>query len=147
VVKQIVSPIDHPFNHEGIYSQALALYKSGFRYWFNTDEIKVLNRHNRHFQAPCLEEELIAMCFRKPGPEECGQFFPTSLVLTHIADNIGSKLSAVKVGMAMKNMGFESKRHRGLKGWICVPVSGQDMVDLRKRMAMHAEDDGGVPLE
>jgi predicted P-loop ATPase len=136
VVKHIVSPIDRPFNHEGIFSQALALYKSGFRYWFNTDEIKVLNTHNRNFQAPCLEEELIAMCFRKPGPEECGQFFPTSLVLTHIADNIGSKLNSIKVGRAMKSLGYEFQKSHGIRGWICVPLTPEEMVNNRKRMAM-----------
>ena len=33
-VESIVSPRDHPFCYEGIYSQALALYKSGFTFWF-----------------------------------------------------------------------------------------------------------------
>ena len=46
-VESIVSPRDHPFHYEGIYSQALALYKSGFQYWFTKEEIQELNRHNR----------------------------------------------------------------------------------------------------
>jgi predicted P-loop ATPase len=136
IVKQIVSPLEQPFNHAGIFAQALALYRSGFRYWFNTEEIKVLNRHNRNFQAPCLEEELIAVCFRKPGPSECGQFFPTSLVLKYIADNIGSKLSAIKVGRAMKDLGYELKKRKGMRGWICIPLNSEEMVAERKRIAM-----------
>jgi predicted P-loop ATPase len=139
IVKHIVSPLEQPFNHAGIFAQALSLYKNGFRYWFNTEEIKVLNRHNRNFQAPCMEEELIPLYFRKPGPEECGQFFPTSLVLKYIGDSIGSKLNVVKVGKAMGALGFEGRRYKGTNGWICVPVNPQDMADLRKRMAMHAE--------
>jgi predicted P-loop ATPase len=140
VVKQIVSPLEQPFNHDGIFAQALALYRSGFRYWFNTEEIKVLNRHNRNFQAPCMEEELIPLYFRKPGPEECGQFFPTSLVLKYIGDSIGSKLNVVKVGMAMKNLGFESKVIKKIRGWMSVPINPNELADHRKRMAMQNDD-------
>jgi hypothetical protein len=46
----------------------------------------------------------------------------------------------VKVGKAMGALGFEGKKNKGIKGWICVPVNPQDMADLRKRMAMHADD-------
>jgi hypothetical protein len=139
MVKSIVSPVEHPFNHDGIFSQALYLYQSGFRYWFNKPEIDVLKVHNREFQAPCMEEELISVCFRKPGPEEIGQFFPTSLVLKYIADNIGSKLNVVKVGKAMGEIGFERKKNHGQKGWICIPLNAEEIIENRKRMAMHAE--------
>jgi hypothetical protein len=140
MVEKIVSPRDFPFNHDGFFSQALYLYRSGFRYWFNAEEIEVVSRHNRDFQTPSLEEELISCCFRKPGPEEIGQFFPTSLILKYIADNIGSKLSPIKVGMAMQRLGFERKRIEGIKGWICIPLSAEEIIDNRKRMALHAED-------
>jgi hypothetical protein len=88
-----------------------------------------------------LPLSLIPLYFRKPGPEECGQFFPTSLVLKYIGDSIGSKLNVVKVGMAMKNLGFKSKRNLGLNGWVCMPINPQEMADYRKRMAMHADDE------
>jgi hypothetical protein len=136
IVEKIISPLDHPFNHEGIFSQALYLYQSGFRYWFNSAEIEVLNHHNRDFQTPSLEEELISCCFRKPGPEEIGQFFPTSLVLKYIADNIGSKLNAVKVGRAMSSLGFKQKKSCGIRGWICIPMTPEEMIAERKRRAM-----------
>jgi hypothetical protein len=141
LVKSIVCPIDHPFNHDGIFAQALYLYQSGFRYWFNNAEIKILARHNREFQAPCMEEELIPLYFRKPGPEECGQFFTTTLVMKYIGDCIGSQLNVVKVGMAMAELGFKGKKHNGRKGWICVPISPQDLAEYRKRIAMHTDDD------
>jgi predicted P-loop ATPase len=140
-VKSIVCPIDHPFNHDGIFAQALYLYQSGFRYWFNNAEIKILARHNREFQAPCMEEELIPLYFRKPGPEECGQFFPTSLILKYIGDCIGNKLNVVKVGKAMKSLGFESKRYGGMNGWICIPIRPGDLEDHRKRMAMQSANE------
>jgi hypothetical protein len=136
-VEKIVSPLEHPFNHSGIFAQALHLFQSGFRYWFDTKEIEALNIHNREFQVPCLEEELISICFRKPGPEEIGQFFPTSAILSYIAGNIGSKLNVVKVGMAMKRLGFENIRGaHGSRGWNCIQMTPEEIVCLRKRLAM-----------
>ena len=73
-VESIVSPPDHPFPYEGIYSQALALYKSGFQYWFTKEEIMQLNSHNRKFEAPHLEQELVDLFFRKPLDHEHGEF-------------------------------------------------------------------------
>jgi predicted P-loop ATPase len=140
-VTSIVSPRLHPFNHTGIFSQIYHLYKTGFRYWFDLDEINVLARHNRDYQVPCMEEELIPLHFRKPGPDEIGQFFSTSDILKHIGDNISYKLSLVKVGKAMSQLGFEKRRSGSLNGWICIPINPQDFVDQRKRMAMHSEKD------
>jgi hypothetical protein len=140
MVEAITSPLEQPFNHAGIFAQAKALYDSGFRYWFDSDEIDELGAHNRNFQAPCLEEELISMCFRKPGPEETPQFFSTGYVLQYIANCLGSKLSAVRVGRAMKALGFEGAKRNGIRGWICIPLSGEDMVALRKRLAMSGSD-------
>jgi hypothetical protein len=40
----------------------------------------------------------------------------------------------------MKNLGFERKRSHGIKGWICIPLSAEEMIENRKRMAMHAEE-------
>jgi hypothetical protein len=95
-----------------------------------------------------MEEELIPLYFRKPGPEECGQFFSTTLVMKYIGDCIGSKLNVVKVGMAMERLGFEKKKSHGTKGWICIPFNSNELTDQRKRLAMNSDsdDDAGVPL-
>ena len=65
-VESILSPREHPFHYEGIYSQALALYESGFQYWFTKEEIQELNRHNKQFETPHLEHELVDLYFRRP---------------------------------------------------------------------------------
>jgi len=77
-VESIVSPREHPFCYEGIYSQALALYKSGFTFWFTKEEIQEQNRHNRKFETPRLEYELVDLYFRKPLEHENSMFILTS---------------------------------------------------------------------
>jgi predicted P-loop ATPase len=136
MVEAITSPLEQPFNHAGIFAQAKALYDSGFRYWFDSEEIDELSTHNRNFQAPCLEEELIPMYFRKPGPDEVGQVFSSSAILTYIASNIGSKMSVIKVAKAMKDLGFEQKKNKGKRGWVCIPLTPEEIVAERKRLAM-----------
>ena len=38
-VESIESPREHPLDYTGIYSQAYALYRQSFRFWFTRDEI------------------------------------------------------------------------------------------------------------
>ena len=44
-------------SYELVYSQAYALWKSGFCHWFSQEEIRVLNTHNSRFEVPNLEED------------------------------------------------------------------------------------------
>jgi predicted P-loop ATPase len=136
VATEIVNPRDYPYNYTGIYSQVYHLYKTGFRYWFNMDEIKRLALHNRDFQETSIEEELIPIYFRKPGPDEVGQFFPNSLIMSYLPSSYKNQLSPVRIGQAMKELGFEQKRIKNTRGWICIPRSPAEIEAERKRLAM-----------
>jgi predicted P-loop ATPase len=48
-VDSIVSPYTLKLDYQGIYSQAYSLLKSGFRYWFDTDETAEQESHNSRF--------------------------------------------------------------------------------------------------
>ena len=51
---------------DAVYTEAKALLKSGFRYWFNDDEIAELYRESEDFQVQTAEMELPLRCFEKP---------------------------------------------------------------------------------
>jgi len=55
---------------KNVYSQALGLYKAGFKYWFDTDEIELIESHNDPFRKRTLIEEYIMRMWEKPTPEE-----------------------------------------------------------------------------
>ncbi len=55
-----------PVNYTGVFSQACALLKSGFRYWLDADDIEQINRNNEDFRVRTPEEELFYTYFRKP---------------------------------------------------------------------------------
>ena len=108
-VESIVSPRDHPFCYEGIYSQALALYKSGFTFWFTKEEIQEQNRHNRKFETPRLEHELVDLYFRRPLEHENSMFMTSSRVLQIIGSGITQKLSATRIGMGFQRAGLSAR--------------------------------------
>ena len=140
-VESIVSPRDHPFHYEGIYSQALALYKSGFQYWFTKEEIQELNRHNKQFETPRLEHELVDLYFRKPTDSELGEFISVARALQLISNGISQKLSAVNVGRAFSDLGFKRVRTNSCRGFIVVCRTAEEIKAYQHRLLMDAEPD------
>ena len=140
-VESIVSPRDHPFHYEGIYSQALALYKSGFQYWFTKEEIQELNRHNREFETPRLEHELVDLYFRRPTDSELGEFMSVARALQMISNGISQKLSAVNVGRAFSDLGFKRVRTNSSRGFIVVCRTSEEIKAYQHRLLMDAKPD------
>ncbi len=126
-VDSIDSPYDYPVDYAGVYSQAYALLKSGYHYWLEDKEIEALNLHNRHFEIPCLELELILTHYRRPMPGEKCKFITNSQILSRINSGIRQKLSPVKIGMALKQEGFESMRAGGKRGYRMIELNGDEI--------------------
>ena len=43
-----------------VHAQAYSLYKSGYRYWFDQDEIATVNEKNKEFMVSTTEDEFVA---------------------------------------------------------------------------------------
>ena len=145
-VESIVSPRDHPFCYDGIYSQALALYKSGFTFWFTKEEIQEQNRHNRKFETPRLEHELVDLYFRRPLEHENSMFMTSSRVLQIIGSGITQKLSATRIGMAFSELGFQRVRYHGIRGYLVMQRTAEEIMAYQKSMAMHAMPNYDLPF-
>ena len=146
-VESITSPREVPFDYEGVYAQAYALYREGFRFWFSREEILKLAVHNRQFETPRLEEELVQLYFRTPGQNEPGEFVSVAYALQLISANISQKLSTVALGRAFVNQGFQKKTYRNVRGYVVVRRSAEEMLSIRRLMAHGADtdtDDTGV---
>ena len=140
-VDSILSPREHPFHYEGIYAQALSLYTSGFQYWFTKEEIQELNRHNKQFEAPHLEHELVDLYFRRPIDSELGEFISVARALQMISNGISQKLSAVNVGRAFSDLGFKRVRTNSSRGFIVVCRTPEEIKAYQHRLLMDAEPD------
>ena len=126
-VERIVSPREHPFRHTGIYAQAYALYRAGFTYWFGKEDIHEQNAHNRQFETPRLETELVDLYFRKPLEHENGEFLSVGRAIQLMSYGISQKLSAVNVGRAFVELGFERVRTSTCRGFIAICRTAEEM--------------------
>ena len=144
-VESIEPPHDNPLDYRSIYSQAYALYRKGFRYWFTQQEIERLAQHNQQFETANLELELVAQYFRKPQGQEPGEFISAAMALQIIGANITQKLSKEYVGRAFTSLGFDSRRTNKMRGYIVVRRSAEEMRSMRYQLAApsKSDSDGG----
>ena len=145
-VESIVSPRDHPFHYEGIYSQALALYKSGFQYWFTKEEIQELNRHNRQFETPHLERELVSLYFRVPKEGENGMFMTSARAIQIIGTGISQKLNPTRVGLSFNELGFQRVRYHGIRGYLVIQRTAEEMQAYQKGIILNDETEDDLPF-
>ena len=138
-VASIDSPLSQPFNYEGIYSQAYALYRQGFRYWFDKNEILQLAQHNKQFETAPSANELIDEFFRKPVGIEGGDFLPASVILQLIGGANMKELSSTKVGRALTEMGFEYKLRDGIRRYRVVRRTESEREQHRHLQSVESE--------
>ena len=142
-VEHIRSPRDDPFDYEGIYAQAYALYRQGFQYWFSQAEIRRLSTHNEAYEAPNLERDLIRKYFRPPAPGEPGEFVSTADIMQIISGSLVQKLNQNRVGRAMTDLGYERMRSCGERGYTVVMYSAEEIKARQRMKAVEATSDTG----
>ena len=136
LVRDIDSPWSHPMPYAGMYSQAYTLYRTGFRYWFDADDNAELQRHNRQFEEPCMEEELIATYLRVPYGDEVGEFLTATRIIELIGGAVKRPLQPKRVAFAMNRMGYKQRRVSGVRGWNVVILTG-DKIKEEQRLNAH----------
>ena len=102
--------IDNPWeveiNYRGIYSQAYALVRQKFRYWFTDEEVQALQPHMRRFEVPKPEYELILMYFRKPREIEKAKYMTASQIALKFS-SAAIRMNLTRIGRALRELGFE----------------------------------------
>ena len=145
-VESIEPPHDNPLDYRNIYSQAYALYRKGFRYWFTQPEIERLARHNQQFETPRLEVELISQYFRRPQGIEPGEFISVAMAMQIVGANITQKLSCVMIGRAFRELGFQSRKSGSIRGYVVVRRSAEEMRSMRYQMAQGTDGTDGTDV-
>lgn len=138
-VKHIDDPYMHPVDYAGVYAQALSLWKTGFRYWFDEKEIAQVNARNERFETASLETDLILASFRVPMPGEECLFLTVGEILQHISGGMKNPLSAVKVGLALRKAGFEHLRVGGKRGYRVVMYTCEEVNRNRRALGRFTE--------
>lgn len=103
-----------PVNHEGIYAQAYALYRQGFQYWYENEEITFLNNRNEAFRQKDPLEENLFFYFRAARPNDIhAQWFPAAYLMSVLSLNGRTQSNAQMKQMlvtVLENNHFHSRK-------------------------------------
>ena len=137
-VESIQSPFTTILPYERMYAQAWALAQDPFfSYWFDLDEIEVLEQHNQHFRDESNEEQLLAILFDIPA-EGRGEFMTTAQISERLVTygNIKQPMALCRLGMVLGKAGFRAvTRNAGsgrARGWIVYQRDNDEIKALRR---------------
>lgn len=127
-----VSPHDYRVNYTGIYSQALYLAQHGvevaWKYWFDPQEIALLNQHNQGFLSISQEEELCSSYIRQPAHDvagrllEQGEWLTSSQIAAFISNLCSAQLNVQRIGQYMHKCGYEMRKRHNITSYRIVRV-------------------------
>ena len=123
-VESIQNPFHTQLPYERMYAEAWALANDEFfSYWFDLDEIEVLEQHNQHFRDESNEEQLLDVYFAVPAREATNTKFLTTAEISErliYYGNIKRPLSLSRLGVLLSQKGFLSIRKGSpqRRGWI-----------------------------
>ena len=100
---------------DAVYAEAKSLLQSGYRYWFNDEEIAELYRESEAFQVQTAEMELLLRCFELPITDSDCSYLTTTEILTYLGAYTRQPLTAKRMGEALKKAGYikVSRRRNG----------------------------------
>ena len=140
-VESIQNPFYTLLPYERMYAQAWALAQDPlFSYWFDLDEIEVLEKHNQHFRDESNEEQLLPILFDVPA-EGKGEFMTTAQISERLVTygNIKKPMALGRLGVLMGSMGYRSvtrgNRQARLRGWIVYQRDTEEIAANKKLLA------------
>ena len=140
-VEEIQNPFFTTLPYERMYAQAWALAQDPlFSYWFDLDEIEVLEEHNQHFRDESNEEQLLPILFDVPA-EGRGEFMTTAQISERLVTygNIKKPMALGRLGVLMGSMGYRSvtrgNRQARLRGWIVYQRDTEEIAANKKLLA------------
>ena len=143
-----VESIQNPFHtiipYERLYAQAKALVEEGmFSYWFDMEEMEVLEAHNEDFRALENEEELLKVYFAVPASDSMNAKFLTTAEISEkliSAGNIKRPMSLSRLGMILGQHGFIASRQGtpARRGWIVYERDSEEINAERKLLSKTA---------
>ena len=137
-VESIQNPFYTILPYERMYAQAWALAQDPlFSYWFDLDEIEVLEEHNQHFRDESNEEQLLPILFDVPA-EGKGEFMTTAQISERLVTygNIKKPMALSRLGMVLGAAGYQSTRPkiggRLIRGWLVYQRDTDEIASLKR---------------
>jgi hypothetical protein len=107
-----------PIDMDLVHAQAYALYRSGFRYWFDQDEIATLNEKNKEYSVDTTEYELVEHYCKVADLNKPSTIWYTATEVAQSLKDIAGytvrSSSARDFGHALRKLGCSSKKIGGV---------------------------------
>lgn len=119
------------------FSQALFLFKSGFRFWFDQEEIKNITENNEQYQLHSPEEELLLTWFEPCEREKANTYLNASQIAAKLAEKAKINITdgtINKLGKALKKHNFIRLKKNGIAVYALIENTWED-VDNRNKVA------------
>lgn len=140
-----VADIQNPFHttlpYDLMYAQARYLVESGrYIYWFDSDEVAILEQHNEHFRSKASEEDLLPILFDIPS-EGKGEFLTISQISERLVNYGGIKrpMALNQLGKVLCTAGYASVRRRiggtVARGWLVYQRDTMEIDANKKHLA------------
>jgi hypothetical protein len=118
------------------FSQALFHFKSGFRYWFDQEEIKSITENNEQYQLHSPEEELLLTWFEPCEREKASLFLNASQIGAKLAEKAKINLNdgtINKIGKALKKHNFIRLMRKGSPVYALREFSYEEVDEANKK--------------
>lgn len=112
--------INHEVSMDMVYAQALHLFKSGFKFYFDRADIDEINAYAENFRVLSMEEEALMANYKSSKVEDAMAFMTATEIHNKIAKSSGlarGDASIQRLGKALTKNGFERKKIRGIHKW------------------------------
>lgn len=122
-------------NIDDVYLEAMNLYRSGFRYWFNDQEIDELHQYSQSFHVQTSEFELLFKAFEHPDTEDKKYFMTTTDVKTYLQRWTNVRLRNKQMGEALVKMGltqitnYSPQMKYSVKGYLLKKIEPNPFID------------------
>ena len=142
-VESIQNPFFTTLPYDLMYAQAWALAQDPtFSYWFELDEIEVLEQHNQHFRDESNEEQLLDVYFAVPSTDASNAKFLTTAEISErliYYGNIKKPMTLSRLGVLLSQKGFLSVRrgNPSRRGWIIYERESQEVNTERSILSKH----------
>ena len=137
-VESIQNPFFTTLPYDLMYAQAWALAQDPmFSYWFELDEIEMLEQHNQHFRDESNEEQLLPILFDIPA-EGRGEFMTTAQISERLVTygNIKKPMALSRLGMVLGTAGYKATKRKiantQTRGWIVYQRDTDEISSLRR---------------
>ena len=106
----------HDVNMDMVFAQALHLYRSNYKFWFDEKDIAEITENNREFEKRTMDEELLLTYFTPCKKEEAKTFLTTTDIASWIAERRNftiNEASKQRLGKALNKNKFQRVKKDG----------------------------------